>query len=44
VIPFPRRCSLQTGSNSRTITRHHCPHFPTLSLPMYICRIPESIP
>jgi hypothetical protein len=28
----PRRFLLQTGSNTTTFARHHCHHFPTLSL------------
>jgi hypothetical protein len=29
---IPHWFLLQTGSNTTTITRHHCHHFPTLSL------------
>jgi hypothetical protein len=38
----PRRFSLHTGSNTTTLTRHHCHHFPTSWLhrtpkPIYNC-------
>jgi hypothetical protein len=29
---IPRRLLLLAGDNTTTITRHHCHHFPTLSL------------
>jgi hypothetical protein len=41
MIPLPVcRFLLQTGSNTSTINRHHCHHYPTLC----ITRTPEPIP